>query len=117
MPCLMPLNDRCYIGTPGTPANGEPRAAYSYATGTAVRCAVMNETAAEDNHGLQIPRGMVRVAFRLDSGIVAGSRIQVYRRLRQTLASAEYYSIEGEPRRVRGRLIAPCKRTNAQDAA
>jgi hypothetical protein len=117
MAALMPLNDRCYIGTSGAPAYGEPRSGYTYDTDTAVRCAVMNEIAGEDAHGLQIPRGMVRVAFRTDSGIVAGSRIQVYRRLRQTLAASEYYSVEGEPRRVRGRLIAPCKRTNAQDVA
>lgn len=116
MAALLPLTDRCYLGTVGTPSYGEPRAAYTYDTDTAVRCAVMNEVSGEDGHGLQIPRGMTRIAFRDDSGVVASTRVQVYRRLRQALAASEYYTVEGQPKLVRGRLIATCKRTDGMDA-
>lgn len=117
MAALMPLNDRCYLGTTGSPSNGEPRTTTTYDTETAVRCAVMNEQPAEDGQGLQLPLDMVRIAFRRDSGVTAAHRVQVYKRLRQTLGSSEYYIVQGAPRLVRGRLIATCKRTNGRDAA
>lgn len=117
MPPLMPLYDRCYIGTQGaTGGYGEPRAAYTFSD-TLSRCLVIDPGPAEDSNGQQLPLDGVRIAFRTDSGVTAASRIRVTRRLRQTLATAEDYEVQGAPRRVRGRLVAMCKRTSARSAA
>lgn len=116
MPALLPLTDRCYLGTQGNTAGyGEPRAAHSYSA-TETRCAVINPVSAEDAAGMQLPMGTMRIAFRRDSGVAADTRVKVTRRLRQTLAEAEFYTVQGEPRNVRGRLIAECARTTDRSA-
>lgn len=111
---VLPLYDTCYLGTVGSGTDGEPSPVYTYSE-TATRCAVVAPNEGEDSEGLQIPLGGCRIAFRLDSGIAAASRVKVTRRLRQTLATPEYYTVQGDPRRVRKRLIAVCARSNARD--
>lgn len=116
MPALLPLSDRCYLAAQAALGNyGEPRAAYTYSA-TETRCAVMDSTPAEDPAGMQLPMGSVRIAFRRDSGVAADTRVKVTRRLRQTLATVEYYTVQGEPRNVRGRLVAECSRTTERSA-
>ncbi len=116
MPALLPLTDRCYLGTQSATAGyGEPRGTYSYSE-TETRCAVINPVSAEDSAGMQLPMGTMRIAFRRDAGVTAATRVQVIRRLRQTLAEAEFYTVMGEPRNVRGRLIAECSRTTGRSA-
>lgn len=113
---LMPLYDRCYLGTQAaTGGYGEPRAAYTYSA-TATRCLVINPAPSEAGDGTQLPTDGVRIAFRRDSGVTASTRVRVYRRLRQTLATAEDYIVDGAPRLVRGRLVAVCRRTTAGSA-
>lgn len=117
MAALMPLYDKCYLGTAGsTGGYGEPRAAYTYSA-TPTRCLVIDHQPSEDTQGIQLPADMVRIAFHKSAGVVASTRVRVYRRLRTTLATAIDYIVDGEPRLVRGRLVARCRRTNTRDAA
>jgi hypothetical protein len=116
MAILMPLYDRCNLGTQAATTFGEPRAAYTY-SGTSTRCLVINPAPGEDPHGLQLPIGAVKIAFRMDSGVKADTRIRVTRRLRKTLATPEDYTVTGDPRMIRGRLVATCKQTNNRDSA
>ena len=116
MPAVLPLIDRCYIGTTAAPTGGEPRAVHSYATGAPVKCFVMKETPGESGNGSQVHMDAVRISFRRDAGVVASTRIQVYRRLRQALGTNEYYEVIGAPQQIRNRLIAVCKRTTARSA-
>lgn len=112
----MPLYDRCYLGAQAaTGGYGEPRAGYTYSD-TSTRCLVIDPGPAEVGAGLQLPADAVKIAFRVDSGVVAASRVKVTRRIRQTLGTAEEYVVTGAPRRVRGRLVAVCQRTSTRSA-
>lgn len=116
MPGRLPLADSCYLGTQAATAGyGEPRAAYSYSA-TATRCLVIAPNPAEDSTGLQLPKDAVRIAFRVDSGVTAATRVRVTRRLRATLSPVEDYIVTGAPRLVRGRLVAVCQRTSTRSA-
>lgn len=116
MPPILYLTDRCYLGTQSTPTGRNARAGITYDTDTTVRCLVMNPTPGETSQGSQVPTDGVRIAFREDSGITGRTRVQVIRRLHKTLATPERYEVMGDPRMVRNRLIAVCKRTTAGSA-
>lgn len=92
------MGDECKIGTLSETVSGG-HVSESYTYGSAIACGFDASGNGEASDGSQA--GITTAALRLpiDTVVSSASRVQVTKRNGATLASAEYFSVVGDPRR------------------
>jgi len=101
--------DTCVIGVPAAPTGPEPTTTYDYSA-TAISCGFDASASDEAQDGSQV--SVIDGVFRLPlaTTITSKNRIKLTHRCGTALATPEYYSVSGDPRRGRTAFVAAVSR-------